>query len=285
MLDCLIELFASTYPESSAEVPASREAWIQRQRTIDLCDHRTDILTENPQRKCGIGEDGRVVATRLQGPSSEIDTFATMRVGIVAAAIGSQPHVAIRSPGQRRPVTRIACDGLFKEAKSIRELRARRYNHLVGAEIKVVGRQIRGRATDRTCGLRCLQCRLDDSGNAGCDPVLQVEDVFERAVEPVGPQMRAGLGFDQLDGDPHPPACFAHRAFEHVPDCELAPDLLYIDGLALVGEGRIAGDDEEPADAGERGDDLLDHAVREIFLLRVAAHILKRQYRDRRLVG
>jgi hypothetical protein len=38
--------------------------------------------------------------------------------------------------------------------------------------------------------------------------------------------------------------------------------------LALVGEGRIAGDDEEPADAGERGDDLLDHAVGEIFLLR-----------------
>src|SRR5262249_23716855 len=41
---------------------------------------------------------------------------------------------------------------------------------------------------------------------------------------------------------------------------------------------------EEPPDAGECGDDLLDHAVREIFLLGVAAHVLKRQDRDRRLV-
>jgi hypothetical protein len=55
--------------------------------------------------------------------------------------------------------------------------------------------------------------------------------------------------------------------------------------LALVGEGRIAGDDEQPADAAEGGNDLLDHAVGEILLLRIAAHIGKRQYRDRRLVG
>ena len=33
-----------------------------------------------------------------------------------------------------------------------------------------------------------------------------------------------------------------------------------------------------------RKDDLLDHAVGEILLLGVAAHICKRQYRDRRLV-
>ena len=37
--------------------------------------------------------------------------------------------------------------------------------------------------------------------------------------------------------------------------------------------------------ARQRGDDVLDHAVGEIFLLRVAAHIGERQHRDRRLVG
>jgi hypothetical protein len=35
----------------------------------------------------------------------------------------------------------------------------------------------------------------------------------------------------------------------------------------------------------QRGDDLLDHAVGEIFLLRVAADVLKWQNSDRRLVG
>jgi hypothetical protein len=37
--------------------------------------------------------------------------------------------------------------------------------------------------------------------------------------------------------------------------------------------------------ANGRGDDLLDHAVDEVILLRVAAQIDERQHRDRRLVG
>src|SRR5438552_7186611 len=96
--------------------------------------------------------------------------------------------------------------------------------------------------------------------------------------------MRAGFGIDQLRGDAHPVAALAHAAFEHIAHAEFAADLLHIDRLALVGEARIAGDDEEPADAAERGDDLLDHAVGEILLLRVAARILERQDGDRRLV-
>src|SRR5262249_9163180 len=41
----------------------------------------------------------------------------------------------------------------------------------------------------------------------------------------------------------------------------------------------------EPADTRECGDDLLDHTVGEVLLLRVAAHVLERQHRDGRLVG
>ena len=61
--------------------------------------------------------------------------------------------------------------------------------------------------------------------------------------------MRAGCRVDQLRGDAHPAAGLAHRAFEDIADAELAADLLHVDGLALVGKARIAGDDEEPADA------------------------------------
>jgi hypothetical protein len=115
--------------------------------------------------------------------------------------------------------------------------------------------------------------------------VLELEDVFQRAVKTVGPKMRAGGRVDQLPGNADPIAALAHRAFEHIAHAEIAPDLLHIDGLALVREARIAGDDEQPADAGERGDDLLHHAVDEIFLLRIAAHIGEGQHRDRRFVG
>src|SRR5215831_4204699 len=97
--------------------------------------------------------------------------------------------------------------------------------------------------------------------------------------------MRAALRIDELRGNADATAGLAHRAFEGIANTQLAADLLYVYGLAFVREARIAGDDEEPADAGERGDDLLDHAVGEIFLLGVAAQILEGQHRNRRLIG
>ena len=44
-------------------------------------------------------------------------------------------------------------------------------------------------------------------------------------------------------------------------------------------------DHEQPADTAEGGDDLLDHAVGKVFLLRVAAQIGEWQHGNRRLVG
>ena len=97
--------------------------------------------------------------------------------------------------------------------------------------------------------------------------------------------MRSGCGVDELPGDAHAIAGLAHAAFEHVAHAELAADLLHVDRPALVGEGRIARDDEQPLDARKAGDDVVDHAVGEIFLLGIAAHVLERQHGDRRLVG
>jgi hypothetical protein len=68
-------------------------------------------------------------------------------------------------------------------------------------------------------------------------------------------------------------------------DAELARDLLHIDGAAFVDERRVAGDDEQPADAGEPGDQVLGDAVGKVLLLGIAAHIDEWQDRDRRTVG
>jgi hypothetical protein len=54
--------------------------------------------------------------------------------------------------------------------------------------------------------------------------------------------------------------------------------------LALVGKARIASDDEQPADPGQRSGDLLNHAVGEIFLRGIAAQIEEWQDRERRLL-
>ena len=81
--------------------------------------------------------------------------------------------------------------------------------------------------------------------------------------------------------DPDP----ANAAFEHVAHAEFGADLLHVDGAALVGEGRVARDDEQMPVAGQAGDDVLDHAVGEEFLLGIGAHVLEGQNRDRGPVG
>jgi hypothetical protein len=96
--------------------------------------------------------------------------------------------------------------------------------------------------------------------------------------------MGAARRIDQLAGDAHAAAGLADASLQHVAHAELAADLADVRRLALVGEARIARDHEQRLDAREAGDDVLDHAVGEVFLLRIAAHVLERQDGNRRLV-
>ena len=114
------------------------------------------------------------------------------------------------------------------------------------------------------------------------DLVLDREDVGQVAVEAVGPDVPAVLAADQLPGDPHPRAGLADAALQHEAHAELLAHLLHVDGLALVRERGVAGDDEQPRDLREVGDDVLGDAVAEVFLLGVAAHVVERQHDDRR---
>ena len=89
-----------------------------------------------------------------------------------------------------------------------------------------------------------------------------------------------GARIDQLARYANPAAGFSHASFEHVPHAELAADLADIDGLALVGKRRVAGDDEELADPGQSRDDVLRDAVGEIFLLDIGRHVVEGQNSD-----
>jgi hypothetical protein len=57
-----------------------------------------------------------------------------------------------------------------------------------------------------------------------------------------------------------------------------------MDGLALVDEGRIARDHEEPPQLGQRRDDVLANAIGKIVLLRIPAHVDERKHGNRRPV-
>jgi hypothetical protein len=77
-----------------------------------------------------------------------------------------------------------------------------------------------------------------------CDPgrdlVLQAEQIARVTVEALGPQMRVGLGIDQLGVDADLVARSPDVASQHIADAQIATDLLCVNLLALVGERGIA---------------------------------------------
>ena len=76
------------------------------------------------------------------------------------------------------------------------------------------------------------------------DVVLHVEEIGQGLVKPLGPEMIAGFGVDELDVDAHAGAAALDAALEDIADVQLTPDRLYLDRFALVGERRVSGDHE-----------------------------------------
>ena len=90
--------------------------------------------------------------------------------------------------------------------------------------------------------------RLQLVGQPRDDFVLHLEEIGHRLFEPLGPKVTAALRVDELSIDAHPRAAPLDASFERVAHVELPPDPCDVDGLAFVGEGGVAGDDERAAD-------------------------------------
>ena len=80
------------------------------------------------------------------------------------------------------------------------------------------------------------------SRQARDDFVLHVEEIGQGLIEPLGPEMIARFGVDELHVDAHAVSAALNAALEDIADVQLAPDLLQIDRLALIGEGGVAPD-------------------------------------------
>src|SRR6516165_8993255 len=150
-----------------------------------------------------------------------------------------------------------------------------------GAQIKIVGIEAVRALALGALYFGLAQARLDRADDAQRDLVLQFEDVVQRAVIALGPDMHSARRLDQLRGDPHAVPDLAQAAFKHIAYAELAADLLQINRAAFISKGRVAGDDVEPSEPRQPGDDVLDDTVDEILLLGIAAHIGERHHRNR----
>ena len=100
----------------------------------------------------------------------------------------------------------------------------------IAAQQKIIG--VARLAQLLTLELGELHARLDRGDHALRDVVLQVEDVAEVAVEPIGPKRPARACIDQLSCDPQAVATAADATFEHMGDVKLTPDLADVYGLA-----------------------------------------------------
>jgi len=65
-------------------------------------------------------------------------------------------------------------------------------------------------------------------------------------VEPLGPNVIAGLGVDQLHIDPESVATTLYGAFKHVADVQFPPDLPHVYRLPFVGECAVRAITNEP---------------------------------------
>src|SRR6185437_7671135 len=117
--------------------------------------------------------------------------------------------------------------------------------------------------------------------DAVSDFILHREDVANRAVIMFGPEMTTGYCIDELCADAQLLAGPAYAAFENVTHAKLSRDLFHIDRAILVNERRVAGDDEQPADTRQPGDQVFGHTVGEVFLIGAVAHIVEWQHSDR----
>src|SRR6266446_9143649 len=110
--------------------------------------------------------------------------------------------------------------------------------------------------------------------NRVCDLVLNDEDVGQVAIKARGPEVSPVLAVDQLSCNTHAGAGFSHTSFQDKSHTKLLSDLLHFYRFAFVSERGIASDNEEPGDIGQVGNYVLGNPIAEVFLFRVATHIV-----------
>src|SRR4051812_16707881 len=92
--------------------------------------------------------------------------------------------------------------------------------------------------------LRHFDCWRDRGNHLCGDLILEVEDVFQCTVKPVGPEMSARRTVYELTGDTDPSSSLPNAAFKHVSHSKFSAHLLNVYRLPFVREAGIAGDDE-----------------------------------------
>src|SRR5262245_44247009 len=150
----------------------------------------------------------------------------------------------------------------------------------VPSKIIVILFERRRSLSPRLTIMRLLQCARLSSHRTydhPCDLVLEFPWIRAGPVKAFRPNVLAIFCVNELRYDSKLVAVLAHAAFDHVANAQVFADLPHIDGLALISEGRTAGDDHHVWEARERRKEVFGHPVTQIAKVLVGAQIIKRQ--------
>src|SRR5262249_55489783 len=135
-------------------------------------------------------------------------------LGVVTPTIDVKGVLTMCRQGERSPVTGVTLNRLPQQVERLYDLLLPpRVSLRERTQVEIVRGNIACRSLDRSTDLSGLQCRLDHTRNADRDLILKLENVFERTVETVGPQMGSGHRVYQLPRDANPLARLAYRTF------------------------------------------------------------------------
>src|SRR5262249_14991925 len=111
-----------------ADIPATSEAGVERQSTVNQSYRRTYVLAEISEGERGVHKCGRIVVPHLQSAAGEIGSLTGVQLHIFAAAILAASKVSGCGTGERGPLLRITLDSSLDEgatlpSKSLRRTR------------------------------------------------------------------------------------------------------------------------------------------------------------------
>ena len=142
-------------------------------------------------------------------------------------------HVRARRSDERVDIVGIGRERAIEKAARLRDIVGGQTLIEPSQTLKIEVHRVGGRGPFRASRLGGDELGVQRARQARDDFVLHVEEIGERLVEPLGPEMIAGFGVDELDVDAHAVSAALNAALEDIADVQLAADRLQIDGLPL----------------------------------------------------
>ena len=192
---------------------------------------------------------------------------AKAAMGSATNRIAPSHHVRARRSNERVDIVGIGGERAIEKAARLRNIVRGQTLIEPSQALKIEVHRVGVRGLFRASRLGGDEFGVERARQARDDFVLHVEEIGERLVEPLGPEMIAGFGVDELHVDAHAVSAALNAALEDIADVQLAADLLQIDGFALVGEGGVAPDHDGAPYARKIGREALRDPVDEMLLL------------------